>query len=71
MTRNKMKKEKRKCVESKMEKKFYSSFPDHLDVQLIPSTLSSLELNTPLEECFATSGNLLACFKGFSEDDNS
>jgi hypothetical protein len=38
-----------------MERKFYSAFPDHLDVQPIPSTLSSLEFDSPLEECFAIS----------------
>jgi hypothetical protein len=43
-----MKKEK-KCTESKIENKFYSAFPDHLDVQPIPSTLSSLEFDSPLE----------------------
>jgi hypothetical protein len=37
-----------------MEKKFYSAFPDHLDVQPIPSTLSSLEFDSPLAECFAS-----------------
>jgi len=46
--------------------KFYSAFLDHLDVQLMPSTLSSLEFDSPLEECVAVSGSLLACFKGSS-----
>jgi hypothetical protein len=55
-----------KCAESKMEKKLYSSFPDHLDVQPIPSTLSSLEFDSPLEEYFAISSSLLACFEGSS-----
>lgn len=42
-----------KCAESKMEKKIYSAFPDPLDVQPIPSTLSSLKFYIPLEECVA------------------
>jgi hypothetical protein len=54
-----------------MEKKFYSAFPDHLDVQPIPSTLSSLEFDSPLEECFAISGSLLACLEGSSQEDGS
>jgi hypothetical protein len=49
-----------------MGKKFYSAFPDHLDVQPIPSTLSSLEFDNALEECFAISGSLLTCFEGSS-----
>jgi len=49
-----------------MEKKFYNAFPDHLDVQAIPSTLSSLEFDSPLAECFAISSSLLACFEGSS-----
>jgi hypothetical protein len=48
-----------------MEKKFYSAFPDHLDVQPIPSTLSSLEFDSPLEECFAISGSLLVTTRFF------
>jgi hypothetical protein len=36
-----------------MEKKSYCPFPDHWDVQLIPSTLSSLESDGPLAKCFA------------------
>jgi hypothetical protein len=43
-----------------MEKKFYYAFPDHLDVQPIPSALSALEFDSPLEECFDISGSLLA-----------
>jgi hypothetical protein len=58
--------EKAKCAESKMEKKVYGAFPDHLDVQPIPSTISSLKFDTPLEECVAVLGSLLACFKGSS-----
>jgi hypothetical protein len=49
-----------------MEKKSYRTFPDHWDVQLIPSNLSSLESDSPLEECFSISGNLLACLEGSS-----
>jgi hypothetical protein len=49
-----------------MENKFYSAFFDHLDVQPIPSTLSSLEFDSLLEECFAISGSLLAYFEGSS-----
>jgi hypothetical protein len=55
-----------KCAESKMEKKVYSAFPDHLDVQPIPSTLSSIKFDTSLEECVAISNSLLACFEGSS-----
>jgi len=36
-----------------MEKKFYNVFPDHLDVQTISSTFSSLEFDSPLKECVA------------------
>jgi hypothetical protein len=54
-----------------MEKKFFSAFPEHLDVQPIPSIISSLEFDNPQENCFAISGSLLACFEGFSEDDDS
>jgi hypothetical protein len=35
-----------------------------VDVQPIPSTLSSLEFDTPLAECFALLGSLFACFEG-------
>jgi hypothetical protein len=49
-----------------MEKKFYSAFPDHLDVQPILSTLYSLEFDSPLEECVAISSGLPACFEGSS-----
>jgi hypothetical protein len=45
-----------KCTESKREKKIYKAFPDHMDVQPIPSTLSSLKFDTPLEECVAFLG---------------
>jgi hypothetical protein len=55
MTRNKMKNEK-----------IYSAFPNPLDVQPIPSTLSSLKFDTPLEECVALLGSQLACFEGSS-----
>jgi hypothetical protein len=48
-----------------MEKKFYSAFPDHLDVQPIPSTISSLEFDSPLEEYFAISGSLLVTTRFF------
>jgi hypothetical protein len=47
-----------------MEKKSYRNFPDQWDVQLIPSTLSSLESDGPLAECFALPGSLLAYFEG-------
>jgi len=49
-----------------MEKKSYRTFPDHWDVQLIPSTVSSLGSDGPLAECFAISGSLLTCFEGSS-----
>jgi hypothetical protein len=42
-----------KRAESKMEKKFYNAFSDHLDAQPIPSTFYSLKFDTPLEECVA------------------
>jgi len=60
---NEMKTTKRKCVENKMEKKSYRTFPDHWDVQLISSTLSSLESDGSLAECFTLSGSLLAYFE--------
>jgi hypothetical protein len=49
--------------ENKMEKKSYRTFPDHWDVQLISSTLSSLESDGSLAECFTLSGSLLAYFE--------
>jgi hypothetical protein len=52
-----------KCTESKREKKIYNAFPDHVDVQPIPSTLSSLTFDTLLEECVAFLGGQLACFE--------
>jgi hypothetical protein len=55
-----------KCAESKMEKKVYGTFPDHLDVQPIPFTLSSLNFDSPQEECVAISGSLFACFEASS-----
>jgi hypothetical protein len=55
-----------KCAESKRERKIYSAFPNPLDVQPIPSTLSSLKFDTPLEECVALLGSQLACFEGSS-----
>jgi hypothetical protein len=55
-----------KCAESKGKKKIYSSFPDHMDVQPIPSTLTSLEFDIPLLEGFAISCSPLACFEGSS-----
>jgi hypothetical protein len=54
-----------KCTENKREKKIYA-FPDHMDVQPIPSTLSSLESDTPLKECVAFLDGQLACFEGSS-----
>jgi hypothetical protein len=39
-----------KFTKIKREKKIYSAFPDHVDVQPIPSTLSSLKLDIPWEE---------------------
>jgi hypothetical protein len=55
-----------KCAESKMEKKIYSAFPDHVDVQPIPSTLSSLKFDIPLVEWVAFLGSQLAYFEGCS-----
>jgi hypothetical protein len=55
-----------KCTESIREKKFYNAFPNHVDVQPIPSTLSSLKFDTPLEECVAFLGGQLAYFEGSS-----
>jgi hypothetical protein len=53
-------------TESKREKKIYSAFPDHVDVQPILSTLSSLKFDTPLGDCVAFLGGQLACFEGSS-----
>jgi hypothetical protein len=55
-----------KCAESKMEKKIYNAFPDHVDVQPIPSTLSSLTFDIPLVEWVAFLCSQLACFEGSS-----
>jgi hypothetical protein len=52
-----------KCTESKREKKIYDAFPDHVDVQPISSTLSSLKFDTPLKECVAFLGGQLASSK--------
>jgi hypothetical protein len=57
---------KRKCAKNKMDKKSFRTFLDLWDVQLIPSTLSSLEFDSLLADCFAISGSLLACFEGSS-----
>jgi hypothetical protein len=55
-----------KCTKSKREKKIYSAFPDHVDVQPILSTISSLKFNIPPVECVAFLGSQLACFEGSS-----
>jgi hypothetical protein len=55
-----------KFTKIKRENKIYSAFPDHVDVQPIPSTLSYLKLDIPLVECFAILCSLLACFEGSS-----
>jgi len=47
-------------VQKVIWKFFYSTFPDHLDVQPILFTIFSLEFDSPLEECFAILGSLLA-----------
>jgi len=65
-TQMKWKKTKTKCAKNKMEKISYHTFPDHWDVQLIPSTLCSLEFDSPLAECFTILCSLLACFEGSS-----
>jgi hypothetical protein len=66
ITRNQLKKMKEiKCTKNKREKKIYA-FPDHVDVQPIPSTLSSLEFDIPLKECVAILGGQLTCFEGSS-----
>jgi hypothetical protein len=52
-----------KCKESKRKKKIYSAFPDHMDVQPIPSTISSLKFDIPLVEWVAFLGSQLACFE--------
>jgi hypothetical protein len=49
-----------KCAESKMENKIYSAFPDHVDVQQIPSTISSLKFDILLVEWVAFLGRQLA-----------
>ena len=72
MTRNKITKMKRlKNRVRKIKKKKYSTFPDHLGVQLIPSTLSSLKFDTPLKECSAISSSLVACFEGSFQEHGS
>jgi hypothetical protein len=67
MTRNKMAKEKelRNHVR-KIKKKKYCTFPDHLGVQPIPSTISSLTLDSHLEGCSTILGTQLSCLSGFS-----
>jgi hypothetical protein len=55
-----------KCTKSKRENKIYSAFPDHVDVQLIPSTISSLKFDIPLVEWVALLSSQLACFEGSS-----
>jgi hypothetical protein len=62
----KIKKKKKNFAKNKMEKISYHTFPDHWDVQLIPSTLCSLEFDSPLAECFTILCSLLACFEGSS-----
>ena len=55
-----------RSVENKMEKKSYTVFPDHLDVQPIPSIISFLKLHSTLAGCFAIFGSRLACLEGSS-----
>jgi len=55
-----------KCTESKREKKIYNTFPNHMDVQPISSTISSLKFDIPLVEWVAFLGSQLACFEGSS-----
>jgi hypothetical protein len=55
-----------KSSESKREKKIYSAVPDHMDVQPIPSILSSLKFDIPLVEWVAFLDSQFACFEGFS-----
>jgi hypothetical protein len=56
------KKKKLKYKVRKIKKKKYCTFLDHLGVQPIPSTISSLKFDIPLEGCSATSSSLVACF---------
>jgi hypothetical protein len=55
-----------KCTKSKREKKIYNTFPNHMDVQPISSTISSLKFDIPLVEWVAFLGSQLACFEGSS-----
>jgi len=59
------KRKRHKWNEKRLKEKLLH-FSDHWDVQLIPFTLSSLEFDSPLEECFSISGSLLACLGGSS-----
>jgi hypothetical protein len=52
-----------KYTESKREKKIYSAFPDHVDAQPIPSTLSSLKFYIPMVEWVAFLDSQLASFE--------
>jgi hypothetical protein len=67
MTWNKITKEKelRNHV-WKIKKKKYRTFPDHLVVQPIPSTHSSLTFDSPLKGCSAILGTQLSCLTRFS-----
>jgi hypothetical protein len=72
LTRNKV--TKRKGLKNKVwkiKKKEYSTFPDHLDAQPIPSTLSSLKFDVPLERCSTILSSQPCCLKGSSWDDDS
>jgi hypothetical protein len=53
------------------EHTYISTCPDHVDVQPIPSTLSSLKFDSTLGGCFAIVGSKLACLEIFSFDDDS
>jgi len=55
-----------KCTKSKRENKICSAFPDHVDIQPIPSTISSLKFDIPLIEWVTFLGSQLAFFEGSS-----
>jgi hypothetical protein len=52
--------------EIKKKIKHYHTFPDHLDVQPIPFTISSFKFDSTLGVSFTILGSQLACLKIFS-----
>jgi hypothetical protein len=49
----------------KIKKKKYRTFPAHMGVQPIPSIISSLKFDTPLEGCSAILCNKFVSSKNF------